>query len=332
MWPRGRLHVPRPPLIQVKGSFLDPKEPLTWIKRSLTSVEATSSRFGETSREAEELLGGSKRSSARVKKTWSRIGGSFDRRKVSLNGCHGSWASACVPLGCKWLKELAVCKHQNGVCRPLKPGAACSGTLCHCNLAAKGRGIPAHARAEIERFLACGLLPHGFARVRCADGGFERLVAFACKGRCLCPSCGARRVGVAKPLGRRCVSRGGFRWVGRARRGWAEGVGVSRRSRTGCDVAQVRWFKFLCFPPPTEANPPLAHAAPERSHHSLRRQLSLPPSQLGLSSPPPPAPHPRPITPPQPSSPPVCSPPSAPVRLKLLPKYKIDVAKVFPKR
>jgi hypothetical protein len=47
----------------------------------------------------------------------------------------------------------------------------------------------------VRRFLACGVLAHGFVRVRCRGCGEESLVAFSCKGR-LCPSCGARRAHV----------------------------------------------------------------------------------------------------------------------------------------
>lgn len=46
----------------------------------------------------------------------------------------------------------------------------------------------------VGRFLDCGLLEHGFARVRCAACRAEFLVAFRCKGRGFCPSCQARRV------------------------------------------------------------------------------------------------------------------------------------------
>jgi hypothetical protein len=59
---------------------------------------------------------------------------------------------------------------------------------------ADGRGLPSFARAELERYLGCGILANGFARARCAGCGFERLVAFSCKGRGVCPSCGARRM------------------------------------------------------------------------------------------------------------------------------------------
>ena len=37
-------------------------------------------------------------------------------------------------------------------------------------------------------------LEHGFLRVRCDKCHFERLVAFSCKKRGFCPSCGARRM------------------------------------------------------------------------------------------------------------------------------------------
>jgi hypothetical protein len=38
------------------------------------------------------------------------------------------------------------------------------------------------------------VLSHGFARVRCPDCAFERLVPFSCKGRAICTSCGGRRM------------------------------------------------------------------------------------------------------------------------------------------
>ncbi len=37
----------------------------------------------------------------------------------------------------------------------------------------------------------CGLFESGFARVRCPNCKFEFLVAFSCRCRGLCPSCGA---------------------------------------------------------------------------------------------------------------------------------------------
>ena len=43
-----------------------------------------------------------------------------------------------------------------------------------------------------ERFLRCGIIDFGFARIRCDDCGAERLLAFSCKTR-LCPSCAKKR-------------------------------------------------------------------------------------------------------------------------------------------
>ena len=47
---------------------------------------------------------------------------------------------------------------------------------------------------ECEAFLECGILAYGFLRVRCADCAHEKLVAFSCKRRGFCPSCGTRRM------------------------------------------------------------------------------------------------------------------------------------------
>jgi len=55
-----------------------------------------------------------------------------------------------------------------------------------------GSGLPPFVRAEFDKFLRCGVLAHGFARVRCGACGFERLLPFSCKGRGFCPSCGGR--------------------------------------------------------------------------------------------------------------------------------------------
>ena len=54
--------------------------------------------------------------------------------------------------------------------------------------------LRAAARRAVGRLLDCGLLEHGFARVRCPDCRGEFLVAFRCQGRQFCPSCHARRL------------------------------------------------------------------------------------------------------------------------------------------
>ena len=62
------------------------------------------------------------------------------------------------------------------------------------HLAARERTLPAHVQREFADYLKCGRLEHGFLRVRCMDCHAERLVAFSCKRRGFCPSCGARRM------------------------------------------------------------------------------------------------------------------------------------------
>jgi hypothetical protein len=57
-----------------------------------------------------------------------------------------------------------------------------------------GEGLPQFVEQAFRDFLRCGWLVGGFARFRCGGCGFDRLVAFSCKGRALCPSCGGRRM------------------------------------------------------------------------------------------------------------------------------------------
>ena len=57
-----------------------------------------------------------------------------------------------------------------------------------------GSGVPDWVEEDFRAYLRCGILAHGFARVRCDGCATERLVAFSCKGRGTCPSCGARRM------------------------------------------------------------------------------------------------------------------------------------------
>jgi hypothetical protein len=53
--------------------------------------------------------------------------------------------------------------------------------------------LGAHVPRALETYLECGRLVGGFARVRCGDCGSERLLAFSCQTRNLCPSCQGKR-------------------------------------------------------------------------------------------------------------------------------------------
>src|SRR5947209_11001865 len=57
-----------------------------------------------------------------------------------------------------------------------------------------GGGLLRFVEREFREFLTCGVLAHGFARVRCEGCAYERLVPFSCKRRGFCPSCGGRRM------------------------------------------------------------------------------------------------------------------------------------------
>ncbi len=57
-----------------------------------------------------------------------------------------------------------------------------------------GPGLPFFVKRELRRYLECGVLAHGFARVHCPACKRDSLVAFSCKGRGFCPSCCGRRM------------------------------------------------------------------------------------------------------------------------------------------
>ena len=57
-----------------------------------------------------------------------------------------------------------------------------------------GADMPQFVKDGFVAFLGCGMLAYGFLRLRCGDGGHDKLLAFSCKRRGLCPSCGARRM------------------------------------------------------------------------------------------------------------------------------------------
>ncbi|MFO0690016.1 MAG: transposase [Myxococcota bacterium] len=59
---------------------------------------------------------------------------------------------------------------------------------------AAGAPVARFVEREIRAYLDCGVLAHGFLRVHCDACGCDRLVAFSCKGRGFCPSCGGRRM------------------------------------------------------------------------------------------------------------------------------------------
>ena len=57
-----------------------------------------------------------------------------------------------------------------------------------------GYPLPDFVIKEFNEYLRCGILAHGFLRAQCESCRAEHLVAFSCKRRGFCPSCGARRM------------------------------------------------------------------------------------------------------------------------------------------
>ncbi|MGK5088568.1 transposase zinc-binding domain-containing protein, partial [Bdellovibrionota bacterium FG-2] len=58
----------------------------------------------------------------------------------------------------------------------------------------EGRYLPSHIKREFQAFMGCGVLANGFVRLKCDGCKHEKLVAFSCKKRGFCSSCGARRM------------------------------------------------------------------------------------------------------------------------------------------
>src|SRR5687768_11159503 len=96
---------------------------------------------------------------------------------------------------------------------------------------AAGRLLPKYVQEEFAAYLKCGRLEHGFLRVRCEDCHAEKLVAFSCKRRGFCPSCGARRMtDSAALLGRVRDRDRAVRALRRAARGDCEHVSLGARA------------------------------------------------------------------------------------------------------
>ena len=62
------------------------------------------------------------------------------------------------------------------------------------DLEEEGAHLPRFVTEEVDAFLRCGILAHGFLRVFCDDCRQARVLAFSCKRRGFCPSCFGRRM------------------------------------------------------------------------------------------------------------------------------------------
>ncbi len=49
--------------------------------------------------------------------------------------------------------------------------------------AESGTSLPAFVKEEFDAFLGCGVLAHGFTRLKCGSCRHEKVVAYSCKKR-----------------------------------------------------------------------------------------------------------------------------------------------------
>jgi len=103
----------------------------------------------------------------------------------------------------------------------------------------EGGGLPRYVERELAAYLRCGVLAHGFARVRCQTCREEIVVAFSCKSRGICPSCTARRMAdTAAHLVTRVSPRAPYRQ-------WVFTVPKAMRLVLARDPALARWVGQL---------------------------------------------------------------------------------------
>ena len=79
-----------------------------------------------------------------------------------------------ISTGADGRAELRISRH----------GAALDGAA----EAAAPAELPQLVKDEFDAFLECGIVAHGFLRLRCGNCGHDKLVAFSCKRRGFCPS------------------------------------------------------------------------------------------------------------------------------------------------
>ncbi len=124
---------------------------------------------------------------ARTSRASATAAGDRSLRELHTYECHPSAARAPLPGGYAHrepdatLLQRAVREHLASFLSETRESSL------------HGAGLPRFVELEFAGYLDCGILAHGFSRVRCGDCGHELLVAFSCKGRGVCPSCTARR-------------------------------------------------------------------------------------------------------------------------------------------
>ena len=121
-----------------------------------------------------------------------------------------------------------------------------------------GRTLPSFVTDELHDFLGCGVLARGLAQLFCPTCHERYVVAWSCKGRGFCPSCGGRRMNAGAltlvdhvlpevPIRQFATGAAKPRGAGAGRAGPSP-VGAPRRSscsRWPWSLALRRWFLRL---------------------------------------------------------------------------------------
>ncbi len=102
------------------------------------------------------------------------------------------------------------------------------------HLSEQGASLPGFVRGEFDDYLRCGRLEAGLLRVKCTGCRHEHVVAFSCRKRGFCPSCGARRMVDGAASTSPTPPSTSLGWMQRLRR--AFGIDVRRCPRCGAPL------------------------------------------------------------------------------------------------
>ena len=95
---------------------------------------------------------------------------------ISAGGQSGGWRIKwCSRIWRRWLAQRRADRQDAGADWVVDP-------------------VPAYIERDLRKYLECGILAHGFARLRCEKCGQDLLVAYSCKGRGVCAGCNTRRM------------------------------------------------------------------------------------------------------------------------------------------
>ena len=101
-------------------------------------------------------------------------------------------------------------------------------------------GFPKRVHEEVRRFLGCGDVRRGFTLAKCEACKESTLIAFSCKSRGWCPSCGARRAHEAEAHLLEVLPKVGFRHYPEISFMWSKPGGFEGGDRFLLDIKAGR--------------------------------------------------------------------------------------------